>query len=68
MLEITDTNKFGKVTADAIAKVELTVADAQNKKRWINAIAKAVIETEENGAFMTYDEKDNYLAILSRIG
>ncbi len=66
MLEITDTNKFGKVTAAAIAKVELTVTDAQNKKRWINAIAKAVAEIEENGAFMTYDKADNYLVIWSQ--
>ena len=66
MLEIENTNKFGKVTAAAIAKIELTVTDAQNKKRWINAIAKAVIEIEENGAFMTYDEKDNYLVIWSQ--
>jgi hypothetical protein len=66
MLEIKDTNKFGKVTAAAIAKVELTVTDAQNKKRWVNAIAKAVAEIEENGAFMNYDEKDNYLVIWSQ--
>jgi hypothetical protein len=66
MLEIENTNKFGKVTADAIVKVELTVTDAQTKKRWINAIAKAVIEIEENGAFMNYDEKDNYLVIWSQ--
>ncbi len=66
MLEITDTNKFGKVTAAAIAKVELTVADAQTKTRWINAIAKAVAEIEENGAFMTYDAKDNYLVVWSQ--
>jgi hypothetical protein len=66
MLEIEDTNKFGKVTAAALAKVELTVTDAQNKKRWVNAIAKAVVEIEANGAFMTYDEKDNYLVIWSQ--
>jgi hypothetical protein len=66
MLEIKDTNKFGKVTAAALAKVELTVTDAQNKKRWVNAIAKAVVEIEQNGAFMTYDEKDNYLVIWSQ--
>jgi hypothetical protein len=66
MIEITDTNKFGKVAADAIAKVELTVTSAQTKKRWIRAIAKAVIEIEENGVFMNYDEKDNYLVIWSQ--
>lgn len=66
MIEIKDTNKFGKVAADAIAKVELTVKDAQTKKRWINAIAKAVIEIEENGAFMTYDGADNYLLVWSQ--
>jgi hypothetical protein len=32
MLEIKDTNKFGKVIAGALAKVELTVTDAQAKK------------------------------------
>jgi hypothetical protein len=66
MLEITDTNKFGKVVADALTKIELSSTDNQTKKRWINAIAKAVIEIEENGAFMTYDEKDNYLVIWSQ--
>ncbi|MGI8494371.1 MAG: hypothetical protein ACR2L1_03520 [Pyrinomonadaceae bacterium] len=66
MLEIKDTNKFGKVTADALAKVELTVKDAQTKTRWINAIAKAIVEIEENGAFMSYDETDNYLVIWSQ--
>ncbi len=66
MIEITDTNKFGKVTADAIAKVELTVKDAQIKTRWINAIAKAVIEIEENGAFMNYDAECNYVVIWSQ--
>ncbi len=66
MITIENTNKFAKVTADAIAKVELTVKDASTKKRWINAIAKAVVQIEENGAFMTYDEKENHLVIWSQ--
>jgi hypothetical protein len=66
MLEITDKNKFGKVVADAIAKVELTVTDAQTKKRWINAIAKAVAEVEQNGVFMTWQEEDHSLLIWSQ--
>ncbi len=66
MIEITDTNKFGKVAADAIAKVELTVKDAQTKKRWINAIAKATVEIEENGVFMTWMKEDKSLIIWSQ--
>jgi hypothetical protein len=66
MLEITDTNKFGKVIADALSKVELTVTDAQTKKRWINSIAKAVVEIEQNGVFMTWMEADKSLLIWSQ--
>ncbi len=44
MLQIEYKNKFGKVIADALSKVELTATDAQTKKRWINAIAKATVE------------------------
>ena len=54
MLQIENKDRFGKVVADAIAKIELTVKDAGMKKRWINAIAKATAEIEENGVFMTY--------------
>lgn len=66
MLEITNTDKFGKVTADALAKVELTVKDSKTKTRWINAIAKAVAEIEANGVFMTWQEEDHSLLIWSQ--
>jgi hypothetical protein len=66
MLEIENTNKFGKVTAAAIAKVELTVTDAQNKKRWINAIAKAVAQIELHGEFMTWMPETKSLLIWSQ--
>jgi hypothetical protein len=66
MLEIKDTNKFGKVIADALAKVELTVMDAQTKKRWINAISKAAAQIELHGEFMNYDTMDNHLVIWSQ--
>jgi hypothetical protein len=66
MLEITNNDKFGKVIADALSKVELTVTDAQTKKRWINAIAKAAVEIEENGVFMTWQEADKSLLIWSQ--
>ncbi len=66
MLEIKDTNKFGKVIAGALAKVELTVTDARTKKRWINAISKAVVEIEENGVFMTWQDDDQSLLIWSQ--
>jgi hypothetical protein len=66
MLEIKDTNKFGRVIAGALAKVELTVTDAQTKKRWINAISKAAAQIELNGDFMNYATMDNHLVIWSQ--
>ena len=66
MLNIENKNKFGKVTADALSKVELTVKDAQTKKRWINAISKAAAQIDSNGDFMTYDQVENHLVIWSQ--
>ena len=66
MLQITNQDKFGKVIADAIAKVELTVTDNQTKQRWINAISKAVTEIEANGEFMTWMEDEQSLLIWSQ--
>ena len=66
MLEITNNDKFGKVIADALSKVELTVTDAKTKSRWINAIAKATAEIEANGVFMTWQEEDHSLLIWSQ--
>ncbi len=66
MLNITDTNKFGKVIGGALAKVEQTVTDAKTKARWINAIAKAAVEIEENGVFMTWMDEDQSLLIWSQ--
>ena len=63
MLEIENKDKFGKIVADSLAKIELTVTDAGMKKRWINAIAKATAEIEANGVFMTYQEEDHSLII-----
>jgi hypothetical protein len=65
MLQIENKDRFGKVIADALSKVELTT-DAQTKKRWINAIAKATVEIEENGVFMTWQEADKSLLIWSQ--
>jgi hypothetical protein len=66
MLQIENKDKFGKVIADSLSKVEQTVTDAQTKKRWINAIAKATVEIEENGVFMTWMEADKSLLIWSQ--
>ncbi len=65
MLQIENKDRFGKVIADALSKVKLTT-DAQTKKRWINAIAKATVEIEENGVFMTWMEADKSLLIWSQ--
>ncbi len=66
MLEITNQELFGKVIADALARVELSVTDAKTKSRWINAISKAAVEIEENGVFMTWQEDDQSLLIWSQ--
>ncbi len=66
MLEITNQELFGKVIADALAKVEMTVTDARTKKRWINAISKAAVEIEENGVFMTWMDDAQSLLIWSQ--
>jgi hypothetical protein len=66
MLEIENKELFGKVIAGALAKVELTAADAQTKNRWINAIAKAAAEIEQNGVFMTWQDEDHSLLIWSQ--
>ncbi len=66
MLQIEDKNKFGKVIADALASVEQNSKDAYTKKRWINAIAKAAVEIEQNGVFMTWQPEDNSLLIWSQ--
>ncbi len=66
MLQIENKDRFGKVIADALSKVELTATDAQAKKRWVRAIAKATVEIEENGVFMTWMENDKSLLIWSQ--
>ena len=66
MLQIENKDRFGKVIAGALAKIELTAADSQTKKRWINAIAKAVVEIEQNGVFMTWQNEDHSLLIWSQ--
>ena len=63
MFQIENKDKFGKIVADSLAKIELTVTDAGMKKRWINAIAKATAEIEANGVFMTYQPEDHSLII-----
>jgi hypothetical protein len=66
MLEIENKDRFGKVIADSLSKIEQTVTDAQTKKRWLNAIAKAAAEIEQNGVFMTWQEEDHSLLIWSQ--
>ncbi len=66
MIEITDKDRFAQVIADSIARVELTAPNSQTKKRWINAIAKATVEIEQNGVFMTWQEENHSLLIWSQ--
>lgn len=52
-------NKFNEIVKDALAK-------SANYPRWQNAINKAVVQIELNGAFMHYDKQENYLVIWSQ--
>lgn len=59
MLAINNQEKFNEIIKTALAK-------SANFPRWQNAINKAVVQIELNGAFMTYDETENYLLIWSQ--
>jgi hypothetical protein len=65
MLQIENKQTFASVIAGALSKVELTT-DAQTKRRWIRAIARAVAEIEENGNFMSWLAEDKALLIWSQ--
>jgi hypothetical protein len=66
MLQIENKDTFGKVIAAALSKVEQTVTIAKTKARWINAIARATVEIEENGVFMTWMCDSQSLLIWSQ--
>lgn len=53
--------QLAQVAAESIAKIN---PDAPNGTRWINAIAKAVIEIENN-PFMSFDADTHSLLICS---
>lgn len=52
------------VTAESISKINPNQQDA---KRWMNAIAKAVVEIENN-PYMTFDAESRSLLMLSDSG
>lgn len=55
MIEITDTNKFGKVISDAIVAIDTNNSLASwEKLRWTNAVANAVALIEDRGEFIEY--------------
>ncbi len=64
MNTITEINKdlLAEVAAESIAKIDPFQKDAV---RWINAIAKATAEIEEN-PFMTWEPDSHSLLILSQ--
>lgn len=57
-----DKEKLGTIVADAIVKVHQSGKDV---KRWVNAIAKATVEIENN-PFMTWQSENNSLLIWSQ--
>ncbi len=55
---------LAEIASEAIAKIN---PEQPNAKRWINAIAKAVVEIENN-PFMTWQPESHSLLILSDSG
>lgn len=53
--------QLAEVAAESIAKIN---PNSKDGKRWINAIAKAVIEIENN-PFMSFDVESHSLLMLS---
>lgn len=63
-IQITDTEKFYEIVAGAVAKTN--GSNFLTKHRWINAIAKAAREIENNGEFMTWMPETKSLVIWSQ--
>lgn len=57
-----DKDIFASVVADALVKIHLSGKDV---KRWVNAIAKATLEIENN-PFLTWQSETNSLLIWSQ--
>lgn len=57
-----DQDKLAAVAAEAISKVH---ASGKNVNRWINAIAKAVVEIENN-PFLHWQPENNSLLVWSQ--
>jgi len=57
-----DKEKLGAIVADAIVKVHQSGKDV---KRWVNAIAKATVEIENN-PFMTWLPQEKHLVLWSQ--
>ena len=55
---------LAEIAAESIARIN---PEQPNAKRWINAIAKAVVEIENN-PFMTWQPESHSLLILSDSG
>lgn len=64
--QITDTKKFYELVAQAVAKTDTGKLNTAYKLRWINAVAKAAREIEENGEFMDYKLDGTYLDVWSQ--
>lgn len=65
MLEIKDRQFFLEIAADAIVQAELNLTDKKERTRWVNAIAKAVRQTEKDMTFIHWQPMEKSLLIWS---
>ncbi|HEX8397675.1 MAG TPA: SWIM zinc finger family protein [Pyrinomonadaceae bacterium] len=57
-----DLQVLGEVVAEALSSIHQS---GNLEQRWVNAIAKAVVEIENN-PFMHFDQKDKHLILWSQ--
>lgn len=66
MFEIADQDVFGKVIAEEVSAVDGNSSLTSFEKiRFVNALAKAAVRIEQDGAWMTYEKEDDTLLIWS---
>lgn len=67
MIEIQNTNSFSEIVASLVADIGTNpILNDGEKIRFVNAVAKACVRIEEDGAFIDWDPKANVITIWSR--
>ena len=63
MIEIENQEIFGKIIADAFAKIETSSLKTWEKVRWFNSVVKAVVLIEEQPEFLEFHADEDMLTV-----